>query len=77
MFLGAQEVLKSTLGIECETNFNVSPTYPKGHFSTVQEILLARKLIAFDANFNRIPRASFQAALLRKGLKPVSDQDGL
>jgi FkbM family methyltransferase len=77
VFLGAQEVLRSVLGIETETNFGISPTYPKSHFGTLQEILLERHLLVFDLNFNRIPRASFQRALAHKGLPPVTDQQSV
>jgi hypothetical protein len=44
------------LGVESEPSFNVSRSYPGGHFATVQEMLLERKIIAFDFTFNRIPR---------------------
>jgi len=74
VFLGAPELLRSVLSIETETNFEVSPTYPKSHFGTLQEILLERHFLVFDLNFNRIPRASFQQALVRKGLPAVTDQ---
>ena len=74
VFLGAPELLRSVLGIETETNFGVSPTYPKSHFGTLQEILLGHHLLVFDLNFNRVARASFQRALMRKGLHAVTDQ---
>lgn len=74
VFLGAPELLRSVLGIEIETNFGVSPTYPKSHLGTLQETLLERHLLVFDLNFNRIPRATFQQALKRKGLPAVTDQ---
>jgi FkbM family methyltransferase len=77
VFLGARELLRSVLGIETETNFGVSPIYPKSHFGTLQEILLERQLLVFDLNFNRIPRASFQQALARKGLPPVADHQSV
>lgn len=68
VFLGAKELLSNVLGVECETSFSVSPTYPEGHLATLQRILLERKLLAFDLNFNRIPRGSYWQALQRKGL---------
>jgi FkbM family methyltransferase len=68
VFLGARELLKSLLGIETETSFGASHLYPKGHFSTLSEIALENQLLVFDLNFNRVPRASFQRALARKGL---------
>jgi FkbM family methyltransferase len=77
VLLGAQDVLRSVLGIETESNFGVSPTYPKSHFGTLQDILLERHLLVFDLNFNRVARASFQEALARKGLPLVSDQQSI
>jgi FkbM family methyltransferase len=77
VLVGAEEVLRSALGIETETNFGVSPTYPKSHFATLQEILLRRHFLVFDLNFNRIPRASFQRALAGKRLSPLSDQQSV
>jgi FkbM family methyltransferase len=74
VLLGAQEVLRSVLGVETETNFGVSPTYPRSHFGMLQQILLDRHFLVFDLNFNRMVRASFQQALARKGLPAVSDQ---
>jgi len=75
VFFGGQEVLESVLGVESESSFGVSPSYPRGHFATVQEMLLERKLIAFDFSFNRIPRETFQHALEQKGLPRIRDQD--
>jgi FkbM family methyltransferase len=66
VLLGASETLASVLGVEVESSFNVSPSYPKSHFATMQEILLERFLLVFDINFNRVPRATFQHALARK-----------
>ena len=43
VFLGAREMLRSVLGVESETNFDISPTYPMGHFGTLQQLLLDRK----------------------------------
>ena len=34
-------------------------------------------LCVFDLAFNRIPRASFQRALVRKGFEPISEQDAV
>jgi FkbM family methyltransferase len=75
--LGAEAFLDSVLGMECESSFGVSPTYPDSHLGTVQRLLLKNHLLIFDLNFNRIPRASFQEALARKGLPPVLDQRGV
>ncbi|HEY7243231.1 MAG TPA: FkbM family methyltransferase [Xanthobacteraceae bacterium] len=76
--LGARELLRGgVLAIQTETSFGVSPSYPKSHFAEVAEIALANHLLVFDLAFNRIPRASFQRALVRKGLEPVAEQDAV
>ncbi|HZK89244.1 MAG TPA: FkbM family methyltransferase [Stellaceae bacterium] len=63
VFLGASRTLRTVLGVEVETSFSISPLYPKTHFVTVQELLLEARLLPFDLNFNRVPRASFVAAV--------------
>jgi FkbM family methyltransferase len=69
VFLGARELLAAgVLGVETETSFGISPAYPKGHFPTIAEMVLEHHLLLFDLGFNRLPRASFQRALMRKGL---------
>ena len=76
VLLGARELLGAgLLGLHTETNFGVSPSYPKSHFSTVAEIALENHLLVFDLAFNRIPRASFQRALVAKGFEPIPEQD--
>ena len=55
------------LGVESETNFDISPTYPMGHFGTLQQLLLDAHLLTFDISYNRVPRASFVRALASKG----------
>ena len=35
------------------------------------------RLLVFDIGFNRIPRASFQRALVRRGHKAVTDEDSV
>jgi FkbM family methyltransferase len=77
VFAGAGKLLETVLGVETETNFGISPTYPKSHFVTIHETLLKRRLLTFDLNFNRIPRATFQAALERKGLGPIADNQSI
>jgi FkbM family methyltransferase len=78
VLLGARELLRAgVLGLQTETNFAVSPSYPKGHFGTLTELALENHLMVFDIAFNRIPRASYQRALIRKGLEPISEQDAL
>src|ERR1700730_647582 len=78
VLLGARELLRGgVLALQTETNFGVSPSYPKTHFATVAEIALDNHLMVFDLVFNRIPRASFQRALVRKGFEPISEDDGV
>ena len=78
VLLGARELLRAgVLGLQTETNFMVSPVYPKSHFGTLAEIALENHLVVFDIAFNRIPRASYQRALIRKGFEPVPEQDAV
>ena len=78
VLLGAHELLGAgVLGLQTETNFGVSPTYPKSHFGTLAEIALESHLVVFDLAFNRAPRASFQQALTSKGLQLISEQDAV
>jgi FkbM family methyltransferase len=75
---GAHELLRAgVLGLQTETNFGVSPTYSKSHFGALAEIALENHLLVFDITFNRIPRASFQRALIGKGFDPVPEQDAV
>ena len=74
VLLGARELLSAgVLGLHTETNFGVSPHYPKSHFATLAELALAQHLLVFDVAFSRIPRATFQRALVDKGMKPISE----
>jgi hypothetical protein len=66
VFLGASRTLRTVLGVEVETNFGISPLYPKTHFGTLQELLLDARLLPFELNFNRVPRASFVAAVEKR-----------
>ena len=78
VLLGAHDLLAAgVLGLQTETNFGVSPTYPKGHFGTLAEITLENHFVVFDLAFNRIPRASFQQALISKGLQPIPEQNAV
>jgi len=73
VMLGAPELLRANVvGLETETNFGVSPAYPKSHFGTLAELALENHFLVFDIAFNRVPRESFQRALVHKGLKPLS-----
>ncbi len=74
VLLGARGLLSGgVLGLQTETNFHVSPQYPKSHFATLAELALDHHLLVFDLAFNRIPRATFQHALIDKGMKPILD----
>jgi FkbM family methyltransferase len=78
VLLGARECLRAgVLALQTETNFGVSPAYPNSHFATVAKIALENHLLVFDLAFNRIPRASFQRALVAKGFEPVAEQDAV
>jgi FkbM family methyltransferase len=78
VFAGARDLLAAgVLGVETESNFGISPTYPNGHFATLHELLLRHRLLVFDIAFNRIPRASFQRALERSGHVAISDEDSV
>jgi hypothetical protein len=70
---GARGLLDAgVLGMQIESNFSVSPQYPSSHFGTIAGLALDSHLLVFDIAFDRISRASFQSALIRKGLKPNS-----
>jgi FkbM family methyltransferase len=76
VLLGARDLFQAgVLGMHTETNFNISSHYPKSHFVTMAEFALDNHLLVFDVAFDRIPRASFQKALIRKGLEPIVSHD--
>jgi FkbM family methyltransferase len=78
VFDGARGLLNAgMLGVETETNFSASPTYPNGHFATLHQIMLKHHLVVFDLAFNRVPRESYQQALARKGVPMVADQSSI
>ncbi len=78
VLLGARELLRAgILALQTETNFRLSPSYPKTHFGTLAEIALENHLVVFDLAFNRIPRASFQRALSHIGFGHVLEQDAV
>ena len=58
-----------------ETNFGVSPTFPKSHFVALSEILVERGLVLFDLGFNRVPRWSFTQALERHGIQANPERE--
>ena len=72
MFWGASELLSGgILGVESETNFNVSEIYPETHFALIQATLLKHGLLVSDLNFNRVRRAAYQDARKRRALPEV------
>ena len=69
VFWGASELLSAgILGVESETNFNVSEIYPDTHFALIQATLLKHGLLVADLNFNRVRRAAYQDARKRRAL---------
>jgi len=79
VFVGTRKLLAAgVLAVETETSFDISPAYPGGHFTTITELLLPHHLLLFDLGFNRVARASFRRALMRKGLadEPGADMLG-
>lgn len=68
VFLGAKDLLSAgLLGVETESNFNISPIYPKSHFTALSDILVEQGLILEDIGFNRVLRATFIQALQQSG----------
>jgi Methyltransferase FkbM domain len=61
VLLGTRELLRTGM-----LGFAVSPAYPKSHFVTLAALALENHLVVFDVAFNRIPRASYQRALIQK-----------
>jgi FkbM family methyltransferase len=74
VLLGATQLLKGVLGFEAETAFTVSCEYPNTHFGTLLEIASQNHQRTFDIEFNRVPRASFQRALVREHRSAIADQ---
>ena len=72
VFFGARELLAAgVLGVESETNFSSSATYPDTHFGLIQQVLLQHGMFVFDINFNRVPRAEYHEARSRRNLPQV------
>jgi FkbM family methyltransferase len=60
VLLGARDLLaRGVLGIEIETNFNISAAAPKSHFGAVYNLVLEHGLRLFDLNFERSVRPSY------------------
>ena len=64
---GAQEFLQSTrpLGVETETNFNVSPILQRTHFIGLYDQLVEHRLLLHDLAFARAPCSSFTQSFVR------------
>jgi hypothetical protein len=54
VFGGARALLRGGLAVECESNFGISPGYPKSHIGEVQNLLLPAGLFVFDLSVSRI-----------------------
>lgn len=78
VLLGAQELIGAgVLAVETESNFGISASLRTGHFSAISDTLVDHGLLVFDLAFNRVPRASFQRALVAKGLPEASIHEGI
>ena len=60
--------------VTSETNFALSPTYPRSHFHAVNEILAEYRLLVADLNIVRTPRAAYRAA---RAERPLREPDPL
>jgi FkbM family methyltransferase len=52
----------NVLCVTVETNFGVSPVYPRTPFAEISDILVAHRLLVLDLNFVRAARPSYTAA---------------
>src|SRR5262249_32870133 len=74
VLLGAEKALEGALGFEAETALTLSVEYPATHFGTLLDIALKNNQRPFDIEFNRVPRASFQRALVREHGSSIEDR---
>jgi FkbM family methyltransferase len=73
VLLGARDIIATgVLGVEVESNFNISPVYPKSHFGAISDDLVSYGLIVADIGFNRVPRTTFSQALRKTGVNNCS-----
>ncbi len=72
---GAHEALRNVLGVEVESNFNVSPTYPKGHMPTIHDKLCAVGLRLFDIVADRDDRGRPSTLNLLFCRDPVEEEE--
>ena len=61
---GAQSYLakSNAVCVTIETNFGVSPVYPRTPFAEINDALVKHRLLVFDLNFIRAARPSYAAA---------------
>ncbi len=71
---GGREYLRASgpLCVTSETGFNISPTYPRTHFQAVNNILVEHRLLVFDINIVRAPRATYAKA---RAAHPLAEPD--
>jgi FkbM family methyltransferase len=71
---GARQYLQEStpICVTTETNFDVSPVYPHGHFHAINEILVHYRLVPFDESHVRTPSADYAAAI---AMQPWPDPD--
>jgi FkbM family methyltransferase len=69
---GARQYLtdSNVICVTTETNFNVSPIYPQGHFQAINNILVDHRLILFDENHVRAPAPAYAAAIAKQPWSP-------
>jgi FkbM family methyltransferase len=66
---GAENLIRNspTLGLEIETNFNVSPVFPRTHFTAVHELLMTHWFVLMDLNYDRVPHGRYREEAERLG----------
>src|SRR5262245_1474180 len=52
----------NTLCVELETNFGVSPLYPRTPFAEISDLMIAHRLLVFDCNAVHAARPAYAAA---------------
>jgi FkbM family methyltransferase len=78
VFQGAAGMLANgVLGVEAETNFFTSASYPESRFALVQAALSRSGLVLFDLGFTRVPRATYNKARQARGMSaPLAHGSG-
>jgi FkbM family methyltransferase len=62
--------------VTTETNFNVSPIFPRTHFHAINEIMADHRLLVYDINEVRIPAPAYVAAAAAQQRPAVSRRGG-